>query len=87
MLTENLARGNHRSALKKDNQEHVTKAVVSDVTLGYGIPITLEGVLKLKDAEVYPLGLQTQQTIDEAGRTIPKKRLTHDLSHNRKEGR
>ena len=83
MLHKNLSSGNHRSALQRNDRAHVTRAIISDVELGYGIPLTIEAVEKLKHAEVYPLGLQTQQTIDEKGRSIPKKRLTHDLSHNR----
>ena len=86
MLQENISRGNHRSAMSKEARVHVAKAMESDIELGYGIPISIPGIYKLKDAEVYPLGLQTQQTIDEAGRSIPKKRLTHDLSHNREKG-
>ena len=85
MLTVNIDGGNHRSALKQEDREHVTKAVKSDVELGYGFPLTIDGVMQLKDAEVYPLGLQSQQTIDETGRSIPKKRITHDLSHKREE--
>ena len=32
------------------------------------------------------MGCQNQLTIDENGNIIPKKRVTHDLSHNRREG-
>ena len=77
--TRNISSGNHRSALRRDDSAHVTKAIVSDIELGYGIPLNIEAVEKLKHAEVYPLGLQVQQTIDEKGRSIPKRRLTHDL--------
>lgn len=73
MLKANIDGGNLGSALKLEDQEHVTKAVKSDVKLCYGYPLTIEGVIQLKDAEVYPLGLQSQQTIDELGRSIPKK--------------
>ena len=81
MLHENIERGNHRSALASDNRERVDKAIRSDVELGYGIPLTIEGVMRLKDAEVCPLRLQTQQTINENGKVISKKRLTQDLTH------
>ena len=37
-------------------------------------------------AEVYPLGVQDQTTISELGEIIDKKRVTHDLSHNRHSG-
>ena len=83
VLEANIERGNHKSALKTDDRHHVTKLMTSDVELGYAVPVTLECVRKLKDAEVYPIGLQNQMTIDADGNVIPKKRATHDLSHNR----
>ena len=85
-LRANMERGNHKSALKPEGRKHVTKLMQADVTNGYAVPITLDGVRRLKDAEVYPVGLQDQNTIDERGNIIPKKRVTHDLSHNRKTG-
>ncbi|EJK57340.1 hypothetical protein THAOC_22625 [Thalassiosira oceanica] len=85
-LKANMERGNHKSALKEDERQHVTKLMRTDVENGYAVPITAEGVRRLKDAEVYPVGLQDQNTIDERGNVIPKKRVTHDLSHNRKTG-
>ncbi|EJK64829.1 hypothetical protein THAOC_14393, partial [Thalassiosira oceanica] len=66
----------------KDERQHVTKLTRTNVKNGYAVPITAEGVRRLKDAEVYPVGLQDQNTIDERGNVIPKKRVTHDLSHN-----
>ena len=85
LLKTNIERGNHAAAVEDENRDHVSKAIKMDVQLGYGFPLTIDGVLKLKDAEVYPLGLQSQWTIDEEGTTIPKKRITHDLSNNPKE--
>ncbi len=79
-----LEKGNHKSALVPDAREHVDKAMLSDIELGYGLPITIDCVRKLTHAEVYPVGLQHQKTIDENGNIIPKKRMSHDLS-NRKE--
>ena len=35
-----------------------------DVELVYGIPLTLEWILNLKDAEVYLVGIQNQETIN-----------------------
>mmetsp|Transcript_14768 Transcript_14768/g.31872 ORF Transcript_14768/g.31872 Transcript_14768/m.31872 type:complete len:240 (+) Transcript_14768:27-746(+) len=58
-----------------------------DVKLGYGIPITTDCAAQLKYAEIYPVGLQHQTTIDARGASIPKKRVTHDLSNNRTEGK
>eukprot|EP00956_Cyclotella_meneghiniana_P033327 scaffold95026_cov46-Cyclotella_meneghiniana.AAC.2 len=86
-LFEQIEKGNHKSALHKDARKHVDKAMISDIELGYGIPITIDCIKKLKDAEVYPIGLQHQLTIDENGNIIPKKRISHDLSNKRDVGR
>jgi hypothetical protein len=83
-LMEQIQRGNHKSALEPEALEHVSKAMKSDVQLGYGIPLTIDCIKRLKHAEVYPIGLQHQQTINEQGEIIPKKRISHDLS-NRKD--
>ena len=72
--------------MRPDKRKHVTKLMRTDVANGYAVPLTPRGVRSLKDAEVYPVGLQDQQTIDDKGNIIPKKRVTHDLSHNRKSG-
>ena len=85
-LQANMERGNHKSALREGERQHVSKLMRSDVENGYAIPITPDGVRSLKDAEVYPVGLQDQHTIDDHGNIIPKKRVTHDLSHNRSTG-
>ena len=73
LLTTNIKKGNHTLALEDKNRDYVSKAIKTDVELGYGFPLTIDGVLKLKDAEVYPLGLKRQWTINEQGTTIPKK--------------
>lgn len=85
-LEQQLTRGNHKSALEPDAKQYVDKAMISDIELGYGIPMTMECVKELKHAEVYPIGLQHQKTIDETGRIIPKKRISHDLSNNKTVG-
>jgi len=86
MLAKSIDRGNHKSALSDEERPHVTKLMSQDVELGYGIPLTVDCVTKIQGAEVYPVGCQNQQTIDEKGNVIPKKRVTHDLSFNRREG-
>lgn len=53
---------------------------------GYAITITSDCLTKLKDAELYPLGLAHQLSIDEEGNQIPKKRITHDLSNRKRHG-
>ena len=86
-LIEQIERGNHKSALHKDAKAHVDKAMISDIELGYGVPINIQCIKNLKHAEVYPIGLQHQLTIDENGNIIPKKRISHDLSNKRETGR
>ena len=87
MLETSIERGNHKSALNDEHRPVVTKLMAQDVELGYGIPLTIDSIRKIKQAEVYPVGCQDQLTIDEHGNVIPKKRVTHDLSFNRKEGK
>ena len=50
--------------------------------IGYVIPLTLECIKNLKDAEVYPVGIQNQDKINEKGDIIPKKRVANDRSLN-----
>ena len=47
-------------ALSELEHPYVTKLMEKDVELGYGIPLMLECIFKLKDAEVYPVGIQNQ---------------------------
>ena len=83
LLTANIERGNRTSALEDENRDHVSKAIKTDVERGYNFPLTINRVLKLKETEVYLLGLQSQWTINEHT-IIPKKKITHDLSNNPK---
>ena len=85
-LIRQIEKGNHKSALAPEARIHVDKAMKSDIQLGYGIPLTIDSIKKLKHAEVYPVGLQHQQTINELGQIIPKKRISHDLSNRKDEG-
>ena len=87
MPESTIERGNHKSALSDKQRPVVTKLMTQDVELGYGIPLILESLKKIKQAKVYPVGCQDQLTIDEHANIIPKKRVTHDLSFNRREGK
>ena len=86
ILANPIERGNYKSALSDEERPHVTKLMQQDVELGYGIPLTVDCVSKIQGAEVYPVGCQNQQTIDEKSNVIPKKRVTHNLSFNRRKG-
>jgi len=87
ILEATLERGNHKSSLSDEERPHVTKLMKQDVELGYGIPLSINCIRNIPGAEVYPVGCQNQLTIDETGKVIPKKRVTHDLSHNRRQGK
>ena len=76
---------NHKSTNNKDNKIHVTKAMETDVVRGFGFILTRKCVERLKQAKMYPLGLQHQMTRNERGEHIPKIRVCHDLSNNRKQ--
>ena len=87
VLKTQLQRGNHKSAsVSTEATTTVNKLFEEDINTGYAIPITKEGVTKLKGGELYPMGLQHQWTIDENGNQKPKKRVTHDLSNQRRTG-
>eukprot|EP00986_Skeletonema_menzelii_P006606 scaffold2523_cov193-Skeletonema_menzelii.AAC.6 len=59
---------------------------MDDIDRGYTTVVTVDCLrkLKLKHCEVYPYGLQHQTSVDHLGNTIPKKRLTHNLSAKKK---
>jgi hypothetical protein len=87
MLKASIEKGIHKPALSEEHRPVVTKLTTQDAELGYGIPLTVESLRKMRQAEVYPVGCQHQLTIDECGNVIPKKRVTHDLSFNGEEGK
>ena len=85
-LNKQLEKGNHKSTLGLDARKNTTKSMKTDVIRGFGFIMSKRCASRLKEAEIYPLGMQHQTTINEIGKSIPKKRLTHDLSANRRKG-
>ncbi|KAL9178371.1 LOW QUALITY PROTEIN: hypothetical protein ACHAXT_000018 [Thalassiosira profunda] len=85
-LHAQIIRGNHKSAMTADVASTVEKEMRDEAARGYAIPITKDCLLKLKGAELYPLGLAHQFTINEKGEQIPKRRVTHDLSNRKQFG-
>ena len=61
--------------------------MTQDAKLGYDTPLTSEALHKMRQAKVYPIGYQDQLTINNHDHIIPKKRVTHNLSFNRKESK
>jgi len=86
LLKQQLGKGNHKSTNIKDDKIHVTKAMETNMVIGFGFILNLKCAERLKQAEIYPLGQHHQMTINERGDHIPKKRVCHDLSNNRKQG-
>ena len=56
------------------------KAVSKEVQKGWLLPVTIESLTKIKGLSLIPLGIANQDTIDEHGNRIPKKRVTHNAS-------
>ena len=79
-LNHMIARGNHKSATSKENEEYLLQNYEKEVTRGWMLPVTFECVTKIKDAGVIPAGVATQFTIDDKGNRKTKRRTTHDAS-------
>ena len=77
-LTENILRGNHKSATSRP--EDLKERVERDVTYGFALPLPAHIVELIDDAMVQPCGLASQFTLTELGERVLKDRLTHDLS-------
>ena len=86
ILKSRLEKGNQKSALTEEAIPTVIKLMKKDVDHAYSIIVTPDCLEKLKGCEIYAMGLQHQMTIDEHGNSIPKKRLTHNLSEDKKSG-
>ena len=66
---EAIARGNHKSA--KQNLPILKGMVSKEVEVGFQLPIPIDCIHNIPHAVVAPYGLQTQQTVDEKGHSIP----------------
>ncbi len=73
-----IARGNHKSA--KENLDQVRKLLGKDVAHGFAIPLSLQAIRSIPNAQVQPIGMVRQWSLDEDGTRIEKLRLTHDAS-------
>ena len=75
-----IKRGNHPLARAGENLEAVKKNYQKEVTKGWMIPITIDGLRALKHARVTPIGVHPQWSIDENGNRKLKRRIAHDCS-------
>ena len=77
-LTAAIHRGNHKSA--SDHPTVLQSLFKDDISHGFFLPISVPSLLQLNGAEMSPLGVVQQSTIDENCSIIPKFRSTHDQS-------
>ena len=77
-LRRALAYGNHKSA--KDRPEACLELMEKDADLGYSACFPLEHTKNIVNGELYPVGIQLQNSINREGEIYVKMRLTHDLS-------
>ena len=73
-----LERGNHKSA--EERPAILRDLLIEDVVHGFTLPVPASSILSIPGAEVAPMGIAAQSTINEIGEIIDKDRLTHDLS-------
>ena len=81
-FAEALKQGNNKSA--KDECEWVGKQFQNEVNKGWTLALPLRAASRFPGGVYAPLGVVEQDTIDENGDIIPKKRLVHNMS---KEGK
>ena len=77
-VKEALKFGNHKGAQKY--KSFFTKCLDEDFRHGYSLVIPRLAILKIPNALLAPLNVVDQNTINEHGEIIDKKRLTHNQS-------
>ena len=77
-VVEALDFGNHKGAQKY--KEFFEKCLEDDVTHGFSLVLPKEAILQIPNALLAPLNVHNQNTINERGEIIDKKRLTHNQS-------
>ena len=70
--------GNHKGV--KQFEPFFEECLDNDVTHGFSLPIPIQQVKNIKDALIAPMNVVEQDTINERGEIIDKKRLTHNQS-------
>ena len=77
-VKEALAFGNHKGCVK--HKSFLEDCIEDDVTHGFSLVFPKDQVKDIPGALVAPLNVHDQNTINERGEVIDKKRLTHNLS-------
>ena len=77
-LKEAYEFGNHRGV--SENMELFKSIIDGKISKGWIIPIPRARVLEMKNVILSPMNIATQLGINESGKSIKKKRLTHNQS-------
>jgi hypothetical protein len=77
-LNKEIEFGNHKGT--KINWNLLTELVAKDVKFRYALPFPLSKVSFIPGVVMAPMNIMHQDTIDETGRIVDKKRLTHNQS-------
>ena len=73
-----ISRGNHKSAER--HIEVLRNNFVKEIKTGFQFPFLIEDIPKIKGSMVAPVGVASQETVNELGEIVPKYRPTHDQS-------
>ena len=75
-----MAKGNNKSALHPDSIPALKKAYDKEVSKGWMLPIEASSLPSIPGVGVIPIGCMKQNTVNDKGERISKRRTTHDCS-------
>ena len=75
-----IEKGNNKSALHPQSIIALQSAYTKEVEKGWMLPVRKDILHKIPGISVIPIGCEEQNTINEKGETIKKRRTTHDCS-------
>ena len=78
-LKVNVNRGNH-PIHNKDGHKEIDNFINKEIANGWLLPIPTREIFNIPNAEVCPMHLVTQDTINDKGETVTKFRPCHDLT-------
>jgi hypothetical protein len=84
VLDAGLAFGNHKGAT--ENGDTLSLLLRDEVRQGWAIIVPLSSARDIPGLLLNPMNIADQNTINEFGEIVPKRRLTHDHSYNFLEG-
>lgn len=75
-----LERGNHQSSIIDENNKALQKSFDKEVMFEWAIPFHPHVIKLIPEANITPLGVAVQWTVDRDGHRVKKRRTTHDCS-------